>query len=106
MDLTELKMSEGLSDGKASPVSMGKEEPVHIERAVSGTDSVGFDIKATKRLLRKIDWKLIPFLSLLYLQVPPHPFAFSIANIIAASPFWTAATLEMLRLLVWRNRWV
>ena len=27
----------------------------------------GFDDKATSRLIRKIDWKLIPFLALLYL---------------------------------------
>lgn len=29
--------------------------------------SVGFDTKSTKRLLRKIDMRLIPFLALLYL---------------------------------------
>ena len=34
--------------------------------------AVGFDAKATKRLLRKIDFTLIPFLSLLYLYVK-HP---------------------------------
>jgi hypothetical protein len=30
-------------------------------------ETQGFDEKATKRLLRKIDWHLIPFLSLIYL---------------------------------------
>jgi hypothetical protein len=30
-------------------------------------EAQGFDEMATKRLLRKIDWVLLPFLSLLYL---------------------------------------
>ena len=32
-----------------------------------GLDGPGFDDKETKKLLRKIDWHLIPFLALLYL---------------------------------------
>ena len=32
-----------------------------------GLESAGFDERATKKLLRKIDWVLIPFLALLYL---------------------------------------
>lgn len=31
------------------------------------SDSLGYDDKATKRLVRKIDWVLLPFLALLYL---------------------------------------
>jgi hypothetical protein len=45
----------------------GKEQPPVLERTTSGGSSVGFDNKATKRLLRKIDLALIPFLALLYL---------------------------------------
>lgn len=31
------------------------------------SDSLGYDDKATKRLVRKVDWVLLPFLALLYL---------------------------------------
>lgn len=34
---------------------------------VASESSVGYDDKATRRLLRKIDFALIPFLALLYL---------------------------------------
>lgn len=30
-------------------------------------ESHGFDAAATKKLLRKLDWHLIPFMSLIYL---------------------------------------
>lgn len=30
-------------------------------------ESQGFDAAATKKLLRKLDWHLIPFMSLIYL---------------------------------------
>jgi hypothetical protein len=30
-------------------------------------ETQGFDEKATKRMIRKIDWNLIPFLALIYL---------------------------------------
>ena len=33
------------------------------------TESNAFDSQETKRLLRKLDWHLIPFLSLIYLSV-------------------------------------
>lgn len=35
------------------------------------TDSAGFDQKATKKLLRRLDWHIIPFMSLIYLQATP-----------------------------------
>jgi len=54
-------------DNKDSLGSIGKEEPTILQRAVSDTASEGFDVKATSRLLRKIDFALIPFLALLYL---------------------------------------
>jgi sugar phosphate permease len=41
--------------------------PMAIESEVADVERHGFDIQSTKRLLRKIDWMLIPFLSLLYL---------------------------------------
>jgi hypothetical protein len=45
----------------------GKEQPPVFESTPSEGSSVGFDDRATKRLLRKIDFALIPLLSLLYL---------------------------------------
>jgi hypothetical protein len=33
----------------------------------NSSENIGFDEKATKRLVRKIDWVLLPFLALLYL---------------------------------------
>lgn len=37
---------------------------------VSVVETVGWDAKATKRLLRKLDWNIIPIMSLIYLSVP------------------------------------
>lgn len=45
----------------------GSENPPVFSKAPSEGSSVGFDDRATKRLLRKIDLYLIPLLSLLYL---------------------------------------
>lgn len=47
-----------------------KEEAFSPEIQESGSTSVEslvFDAKATRKLIRKIDWHLIPFLSLIYL---------------------------------------
>lgn len=38
-----------------------------LESASSSSQDLGFDNKATSRLIRKIDWTLLPFLALLYL---------------------------------------
>ncbi|KIW27007.1 uncharacterized protein PV07_06789 [Cladophialophora immunda] len=38
-----------------------------LESASSSSQDLGFDVKATKKLIRKIDWTLLPFLALLYL---------------------------------------
>ncbi|KAI9052613.1 hypothetical protein LZ554_003956 [Drepanopeziza brunnea f. sp. 'monogermtubi'] len=35
--------------------------------SIESVEAQGFDLKATKKLVRKIDWHLIPFLSLIYL---------------------------------------
>lgn len=50
-----------------------------IESIDESLREVGFDLKATKRLLRKMDSHLIPFLALLYLYVSPSPYYSSIA---------------------------
>lgn len=36
---------------------------------ISEREAQGFDASATKKLVRKLDWHLIPFLSLIYLYV-------------------------------------
>ena len=41
--------------------------PVSIDTPVEDVESLGFDAAGTKKLLRKLDWHLIPFMSLIYL---------------------------------------
>lgn len=43
--------------------------PISIESPAVDTETQGFDAAATKKLLRKLDWHLIPFMSLIYLCV-------------------------------------
>jgi hypothetical protein len=38
-----------------------------IDVASGEVESQGFDQPATKKLLRKLDWHVIPFMSLIYL---------------------------------------
>jgi hypothetical protein len=38
-----------------------------IDIAVGEVETQGFDAAATKKLLRKLDWHIIPFMSLIYL---------------------------------------
>ncbi|KAF2752829.1 major facilitator superfamily transporter [Pseudovirgaria hyperparasitica] len=53
------------SDG-AAPA--GEKHPIHnVDSTNSDNESLGYDTKSTERLLRKIDFALIPFLALLYL---------------------------------------
>lgn len=42
-------------------------EVENSESASASSQEIGFDKKATSRLIRKIDWTLLPFLALLYL---------------------------------------
>lgn len=42
-------------------------EPTSTTDEAGSVESAGFDAKSTRRLVRKIDFFLIPFLSLLYL---------------------------------------
>lgn len=48
---------------------MEKEVPIESAIVVAGSDVElqGFDKIATKKLLRKLDWHIIPFMSLIYL---------------------------------------
>jgi hypothetical protein len=55
-----------LSDSNLSDAPK-KSEIVQLEHALTDADHNSFDTKATKRLLRKMDIRLIPFLALLYL---------------------------------------
>lgn len=49
-------------------VSKDVDEKIEIlESASSSSQDLGFDMKATKKLIRKIDYTLLPFLALLYL---------------------------------------
>lgn len=58
-------MKDAISSGETTPVVMEKDQVVMVEDTLDGAEE--FDTKSTKRLLRKIDLALIPFLSLLYL---------------------------------------
>lgn len=41
--------------------------PVSVGTSVEDVETNGFDEVGTKKLLRKLDWHLIPFMSLIYL---------------------------------------
>lgn len=56
-------LSIGKEKGDESPVSSSKDEDVMMVESTSAT--VGFDEKMTKKLVRKIDLYLVPFLALL-----------------------------------------
>ena len=56
-DMSDSERSDGLK----------KTEIAQLEHAETHDDHVSYDTKATKRLLRKMDIRLIPFLALLYL---------------------------------------
>jgi hypothetical protein len=42
---------------------------ISSSNSIDYTEAQGFDLAATKKLIRKLDWHLIPFLSLIYLYV-------------------------------------
>lgn len=56
-------MSEGSTIGKEAKHVDGAVTPDSLE----SSDGASFDEKRTKKLLRKLDWHLVPFLALLYL---------------------------------------
>jgi hypothetical protein len=41
--------------------------PVSVGTSVEDVETNGLDAAGTKKLLRKLDWHLIPFMSLIYL---------------------------------------
>lgn len=41
--------------------------PVSVDTSSEDAEPQGFDAAGTKKLLRKLDWHLIPFMSLIYL---------------------------------------
>lgn len=57
----------------SSSGDLGEKETVaHVQGPGSlESGSIGFDPEATKKLLRRMDWHLVPFLALLYLYVLP-----------------------------------
>ena len=62
-DISPPDMSD--SDGRSD--TLKESEVLQFEHAQTDEDHGSFDMKATKRLLRKMDIRLIPFLALLYL---------------------------------------
>lgn len=46
---------------------VGAQVEVSASSSVEVIEAQGFDQQTTKKLIRKIDWHLIPFLSLIYL---------------------------------------
>ncbi|EXJ80382.1 hypothetical protein A1O1_08526 [Capronia coronata CBS 617.96] len=48
-------------------ISPSKENVEMLESGSTNSQELGFDKKATKKLIRKLDWALLPFLALLYL---------------------------------------
>lgn len=55
--LPNLKMSKGTASSSAEVTSM----------IVTDAEAQGWDEEATKRLLWRLDWHIIPFMSLIYL---------------------------------------
>ena len=61
-----------LGNSEAPSIEADKKDPILDEKppadyGISEVEAQGFDAHATKKLLRKIDWTLVPFLALLYL---------------------------------------
>jgi hypothetical protein len=48
-------------------IIVGKDERKTTAASIQVVESQGFDAKETKRLLRKLDWHLLPIMSLIYL---------------------------------------
>ena len=72
------------------------------EMMVGDVEPQGYDAKATKRLLRNLDWHIIPFMSLIYLYV--RNIASVLAHMNSELPLGCASsiepTLEMLGLII------
>lgn len=58
--------SEKKDDGVGATMIPNKEVDM-VESGSSSSQEVGYTEKQTKALIRKMDWRLLPFLALLYL---------------------------------------
>ncbi len=87
------KVHNDVGDGPA----FVKPEMVNESDGTSLESGPGFDQNMTKKLLRKLDWHLVPFLALLYLYVPQIAISIFVgcSNTDADSLSWIARTSEM-----------
>jgi hypothetical protein len=53
--------------GEITPPLKGEPNSIEVVESSSSSRELGFDEHQTKKLIRKIDWALLPFLALLYL---------------------------------------
>ncbi|KAK7753813.1 hypothetical protein SLS62_004179 [Diatrype stigma] len=65
-DITQSEASETQRSHVDSNARNVAEKPL-MDYGSDAVETQGFDAQATKRLLRKVDWTLVPFLALLYL---------------------------------------
>jgi hypothetical protein len=65
--ISEKLKSAGDSTPPSISIKTGHNEILTETREIGADECHGFDEDATKKLVRKIDWVLIPFLALLYL---------------------------------------
>jgi hypothetical protein len=79
-------------------------EPVVVatspDLAAGDVEPQGFDAAGTKRLLRKLDWHIIPFMSLIYLYVFSVFFAAQVPDMKIDSASWIAPISAMLVLTI------
>lgn len=52
------------------PKAMNEKVISSVSITYSDVETQGWDAQNTKKLLRKLDWHIIPFMSLIYLWVP------------------------------------
>ena len=62
-----MQKESGVSTPVVGDADNMKESTLNVEQLESETSSLGFSEKDSKRLVRKVDYVLIPFLALLYL---------------------------------------
>lgn len=68
----DIKEKTGFTEDVSSPTYLKTETVQESDGTITptydiSTSSAGFDAAATKKLLRKMDWHIVPFLALLYL---------------------------------------
>jgi hypothetical protein len=71
----KLSMEKAGEDGKKSVSVHVLADSEDRDTSPSPEKAIPFDQKATRTLLRKLDFHLVPFLALLYLYLPPNPSA-------------------------------